>query len=60
MVKREFGYIRFSTGTVNALVQGGRTYNEQYWEYTKKFIRELESFQKNDMYNLELIFNKCT
>ena len=42
MVKREFGYIRFSTGTVNALVQGGRTYNEQSWEYTKKFIRDID------------------
>jgi hypothetical protein len=33
-------------------------YTGKFNNTTKKFIRELESFQKNDMYNLELIFNK--
>ena len=33
---------RNNTGCLNALVQGGRTFNEQLWDYRKKFIRDID------------------
>jgi hypothetical protein len=40
---KSIGYLmKNTTGILNTLVQGGRTYNEQYWNYRAKNILDLD------------------
>ena len=40
---KSFAYLyRNSTGSLNAIVQGGRTYNEQWWDYLKHFTMDID------------------